>query len=153
MNKATYKINMPVGWIQLTGIQNRIHITKEGPSIQVIDIRQIPKENAFKSLKIKLEDEVLVSELAEYYVADYKTRNQGFQVNHLETLPIMIDKKQGFKVIFEFTNNEGLVYTVIAYGLLHKEHFYTLYFHAPKLHYFERDLPTFKTVVDSFVLM
>lgn len=150
---GAFQIKAPVGWIHLTKLETATFITKEGPYVQKIRVSQTPKKNLFRATKVKLKDDVLVTELAEYYIAEYKKTNSRVTVNHIDTLPATIDQKQGFKVVMNFINSKGLVFDVIVYGLYHKDHLYTLYYHAPRLHFFERDLHVFESVVKSFVLL
>ncbi len=154
---ANFRITAPMGWIQLEGLDKITFITKEGPGIQKIWIEQTHREKAFQALfsekETKLEKDVMVTELAEYYIANFKMMNQGFQVTHKETLPAVIDQKQGFKILMGYANAEGLVFDVVVYGFMHDDYVYTLFFQAPRLYYFERDLPVFESVKESFVLI
>lgn len=151
-DNKSFKIIVPVGWVQLTNINRTTFITKEGPYLQKMVVEQVPREELFKATKIKIKKDIIVTELAEYYIAEYKKQNQRVTVTHKETLPATIDNKQGFKVIMEFSNAKGLVFDVITYGLYHQDHFYALYYQAPRLYYFNRDLPVFNAMVDSFTL-
>ncbi|MCG8634535.1 MAG: hypothetical protein MI863_11955 [Desulfobacterales bacterium] len=150
---SSYRVQGPVGWIQLTGIEKHTFITREGPSLQAIEVQQAPMDKAFEGIDIEINDNVLISELAQFYVADFKAKNQGLQVSRTDTMPFTIDGKQGFKVTMEFRSEEGLVFDIITCGLLFGGQFYTLVYHAPRLHYFERDLPVFNRVVASFEII
>ncbi len=150
---SSYRIQGPVGWVQLTGIEKQTFITREGPTLQAIDVQQTPKDKAFENIDIKINDNILISELAQFYVAEFKAKNQALQMTRTDTIPFTIDEKQGFKVSLEFRNEEGLIFDVIACGLLFDDQFYTLVYHAPRLHYFERDLPVFNRVVESFEII
>ena len=149
---ASYTVKAPVGWKQLTGIGKKTFITNEGPALQVIEVQEVEREKAFESLKIEIKENVLISELADYFVADFKTQLSGIQVTHNKTIATTIDNKQSFKVFLEFTNSEGLVFDVIAYGLMHNDIIYTLYYQAPGIYYFERDRQLFEDVVASFII-
>lgn len=155
--QANFKVTAPLGWVQLDGLEKVTFITKEGPGIQKIWIEQVHREKAFEALfkkkETKLEKDVLVTELAEYYIADFKMVSQGVQVTHKETLPALIDDKQGFKILMEYANTEGLIFEVVTYGFLHEDHLYTLTLHAPRLFFYDRDLPVFESMVDSFTLI
>lgn len=150
---ASYSIKAPVGWKQLTGIGKKMFITKEGPALQAIEVQEVERKKAFASLKIEIKENVLVSELADYFIADFKTQLSGIQVNHNKTIAATLDNKQAFKVFLEFTNPEGLFFDVIAYGLMHNDIIYTLYYQAPRIYYFERDRQIFEDVAASFTLI
>lgn len=150
---ATYKIQAPVGWVALSGMKQQTLITKEGPAVQSIKVHQTPQEKAFEYIDKKISDNILISELANFYVAEIKAANPSIQVTLKETVPHTLDGKEGFKTTLEFRNEEGLIIDVIAYGLLFNKQFYTLVYHAPRLYYFERDLPVFNRVVESFKII
>ncbi len=147
---ATCRIDAPLGWVQLTGIDKRAFVTKEGPSLQMIEINEIEREKAFPSLKIEIKKDILISELADYFIAEYKARQKGGQVTHIRTTPAAIDNQQAFKAVFEYANHDGLIFNVITYGLMRNDIFYSLYYQAPAIYYFERDLPVFDKIVASF---
>ncbi|MCP3876051.1 MAG: hypothetical protein GY699_23245 [Desulfobacteraceae bacterium] len=149
----SFEIKTPVGWVQLKGLEKRAFITKEGPTLQIIEVMTVAKKDAFKSLDVNMDREILISEMAEYYLADFKKKNRGFHIEHIETLPILINEKQGFKLTLEFKNRKGLLFKVIVYGLVHKDLFYTLFYRAPKLYYFDRDIDMFNQVVKSFRIL
>jgi hypothetical protein len=150
---ASYSLKAPVGWKQLTGIGKTTFITNEGPSLQTIEIAETERKKAFESLKIEIKEDVLISELADYFVADFKTQSQGTQVNHTRTIAATIDSKPAFKVFFNFTNHEGLFFEAAAYGLMHNDIIYTLYYQAPRIYYFARDEQVFEDLAASFKLL
>ncbi len=145
-----YKLKVPKGWIHASGDKVRIVITKDSPLLQRIEIRKFSHNSAFRLIETEINQDTLVTELAEYYVANYKKLYQGFDVKHLETKPATIDGHSGFRLHMEYANQRGLIFNVVVYGFANKDGFFHLLYQAPKPHYFDKDLQTFEGIVESF---
>lgn len=147
-----FELEVPVGWVHAVGDKTCILITKDGPALQRIEVKRFTLKDAFAAIEAEISEKTLVSELAEYYVANFKKMLQGVTVKHLETLPADIDGHPGFRCKMEFANSRGLLFDVVAYGFVTTEGFYRLLYQATKLHYFDQDLETFERIVRSFSL-
>jgi len=144
-----YTLQAPVGWMRISN-NNFTLITRDSPYIQAIEINKFTHKNAFSQTGVTINENTLVTELAEYYIANYKAVNSGASINHLETKPAKIDGNSAFRLHLEHINSRGLIFDVIIYGFTDKSNFYHLLYRAPRIHYFEKDLQTFETVVQSF---
>jgi hypothetical protein len=148
-----YKLEVPVGWMHAAYIKSLMFITKDGPELQFIQVAKFTHKDAFKAIEVEISKDTLVSELAEYYVANYKKLREGLNVTHVETRPATISGHSGFRSHLEFVNARGLVFDIVVYGFANEDGFYELVYQAPRLHYFERDLPAFEALVQSFTLL
>lgn len=145
-----YHVTVPPCWIHAAFIDDGICISKDGPLMNWIEVKHFRKDQGFPLTEVKLTHDQLITEVAEYFVAELKARHAGNTMNHLGTEPAEIDGRSGFKVNLEFINLKGLAFEVLAYGLADDVHFYYLLYKAPRLYYFDKDLAAFEQLVASF---
>ena len=147
-----FTIEAPVGWVHASAIRSHIIITRDGPSLQRIMINRYTHKAAFAKIGVVISENTMVTELAEYYVAAYKEGSYGREVNVLENMPAEIDGNDGFRLHMEYTGDRGLMFDSVVYGFADERWFYHILYQAPRLYYFEKYLPDFEKVVQSFAL-
>ena len=145
-----YQVTVPACWIHAAFIKDGICISKDGPSLNWIEVSHIKRDPGFPLTKVKVDDDHLITEVAEYYLAELKAKFRGATVNHLLTEPANIDGRTGFKIHLEVINSNGLIFDMLAYGLMDDLNFYYLAYKAPRLHYYEKELETFEEMVATF---
>lgn len=149
-HEGRYRVALPVCWVRASYLTDKMGISKDGPLLNWIEIKYSQKEESLPLTRVKINDDMLVSEVAEYVLAELKTKYQKVTLNHIKTEPAMISGKSGFKIHVETTNAKGLEYELIVYGFVDGPYLYQLSYNAPRLYYFEKDLQTFEDVVASF---
>jgi hypothetical protein len=147
---SRYAIEVPEGWVHAAFIKDGIVISKDGPGLNLIQVRDRKNAQAFVNTKVALTQDMLVSEVAEYFIAEYQATAGGTAVKHLSTEPADVGGLPGFKVRLEKTNASGLVFDVLAYGTKDDAYFYYLLYTAPRLYYYEKDVKDFEDLVASF---
>lgn len=145
-----YQVTVPACWIHAAFITDGIYISKDGPALNWIEVRHIKRDQGFPLTKVKLDGDYLITEVAEYYLAELKEKYKGGTVNHLITEPAEIDGKTGLKIHLEIINSQGLEFDVLAYGMLDDLNFYHLLYKAPRLYYFEKEREAFEGLVATF---
>jgi hypothetical protein len=145
-----YTLEVPAGWVHAAFVKDSIIISKDGPGLNLIEVRHRKNAQAFVNTKVALAQDLLIGEVAEYFIAEYKASSAGTQVNHLSTEPAIVGGLPGFKVRLEKINANGLVFNVLAYGTKDGAYFYCLIYSAPRLYYFEKELTQFENLVASF---
>lgn len=145
-----YTVKAPTGWIHAAFIQQGICISKDGPNLNWIDVRHAGKKTAFKTIGVEIKDTQLVTEVAEYYLAHFKKTHPDGTVNLMALSPARISGRSGFRMRLETRDNRGLIDDYLIYGVTDDDYFYRLLYRAPRLHYFERDLAAYETLVASF---
>ena len=61
-----------------------------------------------------------------------------------------INGHQGFELVLEFKNDDGLRLRIVSNGFVDKTGFYTINYRAPVLYYFDRDYADYAKLVRSF---
>lgn len=145
-----YTLQVPVGWVHAAFVKDGIVISKDGPGLNLIEVRHRTNDHAFVNTKIALTDDLLIGEVAEYFIAEYKALAAGAQVSHLSTELATVGGLPGFKVRLETINANGLVFDILAYGTRDSMCFYYLLYSAPRLYYYEKELKPFENLVASF---
>ncbi len=148
--EGRYRVDLPVCWLRNRNITDRIEISKDGPLLNCIEIKYTPKGESLPLTMVKINDDMLVSEVSEYVLTELKRKYQKVTLNHIKTEPAMIGGRSGFKIHVETTNARGLEYELIVYGFVDGPYLYQLSYHAPRLYYFEKDLQLFEDMVASF---
>lgn len=149
----TYTVELPVGWVRLVLVQDRIQITRDGPLLNVIAITRLAGDKAFQKTKKTAQDNMLPSELAELQIAEMKSAGEPLaNMSVLENEPAMISGKPGYRLRVQFRNRQGLDFEQLVYGLADGKNYYVMLYQAPSLHYFQKSRPDFDRVVASFKL-
>jgi hypothetical protein len=94
----------------------------------------------------------LPQEAAEVILDEIISDQSVLNFEMLENIPAVIDKHDGFRVVFSYKNRDGLKLKTIYYGFLNDGRFYSIRYTAVKRYYFEKDIETFRKVLDSFTL-
>lgn len=145
-----FSISLPVGWVFFEE-ENGIWLSKDGPGLQRIAIQFREHKNAFKELKKSSSPDLYPSELAEMTIAELKASNE-YGLPSLEIFsnePSQIAGRQGYALHLGFKTDEGLRIEIMAQGFVNEKGFYTLYYRAPTLHYFNQDRAVFEKIVSS----
>lgn len=144
-----YSLEVPVGWVHAAFVKDGIVVSKDGPGLNLIEVKHRANTQAFANTKVALTDDLLIGEVAEYFIAEFKAAAES-QINHLSTEPATVNDLPGFKVRLETIDAKGLVFDILVYGTRDDAYFYYLLYMAPRLYYFEKDLKPFEDLVASF---
>ena len=93
---------------------------------------------------------MLPQEAAEVILDDISSYQAILNLEVLENIPAEISGFSGFKLVFTYKNEDGLRTKSIFYGFMKGEWFYSIGYNSAAIHYFEKDLETFKEVLKSF---
>jgi len=149
-NEGTFEVEVPTYWVRHNFDREALAVTKDSPELQMARFMRRNTDKPFNSLEGKLPESPLVTDLADYYLADLKERMGGIEVEKLALTPATLAGETGFRMELRFFTERGLEMKQVAYGVLIDGAFYELFYQAPNLIYFERDLPTFEQMVESF---
>jgi hypothetical protein len=148
----SFTIEAPTGWMHAAYFKDAILLTRDGPAIQFIRVMQTSHMKAFPALKKASAPDMLPAELAELAAAELKADPSRIGLEVVESVPLQIAGHSGFRMHLRFSDEQGLRYEMAVCGFAGKEGLYTLLYHAPTLHYFQRDLPEFESIVKAFRL-
>ena len=146
---GSYTIDLPEGWMRLAGSEATL-ASRDGIFLQRIDARTHKIGVSLGSTQ-----KVLIPGMAPREVAD-TVRDainssggvQGMKV--LESVAVDLDGRPGFRLVFAYTDRDGLKMKSVVYGAVAGDSLYELSYRAPGRHYFDRDLETFEQVRSSF---
>lgn len=151
-NKS-FRVNLPVGWVQVTGPQSgdALWISKDGYSLQSIRIDALKPEKAFPTIKKTASTTMPISDLAELELAEIKAKSKNAaSIKVLENTLENISDQKAFRLHIQYLNEKGLRFEQLTYGLVSPKNYYRLTYQAPTLHYYERDKQVFNQTVTSF---
>jgi hypothetical protein len=148
----TYKVDLPAGWMRNEARKDALFISRYGPDLQGIEIREAPPADAFRKIHETAAPGILPSELAELNLALIKNELSPRRVELLENKPALIDGHQGYRLQVKFENSRGLGYEEIVYGFAAGDQVYMITYYGTSLYYFPHDLPVFEALVQSFRL-
>lgn len=148
---AYYNTSLPAGWVKLQ-IQNKVQATLDGFDIQQLAIKFSKHEKAFEKIEKHSSETMLSSELADLYVANLKAEDENGlpSLEILSSAPITIHGINGFELELQFVNNRGLRYQAKVAGFANEKGFFTIFYRAPVLHFYERDKKVYSHVINSF---
>ncbi len=149
---TAFSVEVPQGWVRLDGLKDRVLITKDGPSIQVVVAKFASHEKAFDNIEETTAVDMLPDELAKLVIADLKHHESLSALEVVESSPATLDKHMGFRLHLRYKTNKGLAVERVAYGFVDEGGFYQLFYEAPSLHFFARDLRVFERTVESLIV-
>lgn len=151
---ANYEVTVPGGWVQFSfADKGEVIITKDGLSLQHVEFRESGLDKPFQALEVKLSETVLINEVADHYIEDFKARVSGATVEKRSLAPTEIANADGFKMRLNAVTSAGLEYDILVYGLIKDKKLYTMSYQAPTLYFFDKELNEFEVMASSFQLL
>lgn len=157
--EASYKVEFPDEWLKFDStiakrmpdpLDRGLTITRDGTMLQSIRIGHMELDQTFPNTKKTLNEKMLPQEAAEVVADNFRMAENVLEFNILENAPAEIGGHPGFKILIEYKIDNRLWLRRMFYGTLVNQRMYFLQYHAPKRYYFERDLETFQSMLDSF---
>ena len=149
-----YSLTLPAGWVKWQQ-QEHMLATLDGLDIQRIDVQFVKHDKAFEKIKKSSSTDLLPSELADLFVANLKAEDENGlpSLEIINSHPVEIAGTTGFELELRFVSDEGLRYQVVVSGFATDNGFYTIYYRAPVLYFYDRDREIYSTVTHSFKLI
>lgn len=145
-----YTISPPEGWMVIKQNSN-ILLTRHDPSLEAISVECRDIHDGFPATRLKLGAAMKPHEMAEIILSDIRggMNVENLQVQQMDVVSICgID---AFKAVFACRSNH-IDCKGVVYGFLQDSRYYELSFSAPERHYFDKYLPCFQGVLESFRL-
>jgi hypothetical protein len=166
LKSTSFEMTVPAGWTRTTTADTWERITvddqpqtllleqvtasRDGLGIHAITVTRRYPDTAFPTIKKKSSAKMLPLEAADLYVSELRKRNGLERLRVLSNKPAQIHGKQGFELVMEFKNNDGLRIRIVSNGFVDKTGFYTISYRAPVLYYYDRDYNDYAKLVRSF---
>jgi hypothetical protein len=144
----SFMIDIPEGWRRID--RPYLLITKEGPFLQNIMIQNRFIGRAFRYTKKKMQREMLPEEAAQIIIDEYASDQNIGNLKVLDNTPAEINGHDGFKIFLTYIGPKGNEFHTLYYGFLKADTFFNLRFTAGGRQYFQKDIETFKHMLNSF---
>ena len=144
-----FTLEFPEEWREVTTGQY-LMITKDGAFAQYILVQQRHVNQPFSHTKKKINQRMLPQEAARVILDEITSDRAVLNFQVLENLPAAINGYNGFRLVFTYKTQGGYKFKTLYYGFLHGDWFYSLRYNAADGRYSERDVETFKEVLESF---
>jgi hypothetical protein len=139
----------PEGWVQEYNAGGQLVASRDGYGLQLILVGARSSSDAFPAIKKGVSSNTLPSEVAELHIANIKAAGAE-QMEVLENEPAQIAGLSGYRLLLRHFDDRGLELRRVVYGAVDEKNSYRLTYEAPALYFFERDLPAFESMVNSF---
>jgi hypothetical protein len=166
LKSTSFEMSVPTGWTRTTTadtweritvddkpqtlLLEQVSASRDGLGIHAITITRRYPDTAFPTIKKKSSASMLPLEVAELYVSELRKRSGLERLRVVSNRPAQINGKQGFELVMEFKNDDGLRIRMVSNGFVDKTGFYTLNYRAPVLYFYERDYGDYAKLVRSF---
>jgi len=166
LKSTSFEMTMPAGWTRTTTadtweqikiddkpqtlLLESVTASRDGVAIQAITVTRRYADTAFPTLKKKSRADMLPIEAADLYVSELRKRYGLERLRVVSNKPTQINGHQGFELVMEFKNDDGLRIRVVSNGFVDKTGFYTINYRAPVLYYYDRDYADYTKLVRSF---
>jgi hypothetical protein len=149
---CNFTLEFPEEWRKVaTG--NYLMITKEGAFSQYILVQQRHVDRPFIHTKKRIDKGMLPQEAAEVILDEIHSDRAVLNFQVLENLPAAVNGYNGFRLVFTYKTKGGYKFKTLYYGFLQGEWFYSLRYNAADGRYSEKDVETFREVLESFKIM
>lgn len=162
----SFEFNVAGGWMRTTEarayervdidgktqtvLYESMQLTRDGVPLHAITVTRRYPDNAFPTLKKKSSETMLPPEVADLYVSELKKRSGLEKLVVLSNKPARIDGKNGFQLVLQHKNDDGLRINIMTHGFVDKTGLYTVSYRAPALYFYERDMKDYMNLVASW---
>lgn len=166
VKSKSFQINVPQGWVRTTQpvtwervdidgeprtlLLESMGVTRDGVGIHAVSVTRRYPDTAFPTIKKKSSGNMLAPVAADLYVSELRKRSGLERLSVLSNKPAMVGGTQGFELLMQYKNDDGLRIQILTYGFVDKTGFYTISYRAPVLYFYERDYANFKKLAGSF---
>jgi hypothetical protein len=146
-------VELPEGWMRYTRDKYFL-ITRDGILLQRIAIERLNiTDQHLRYTKKKFLKGMMPMEVAELALDNVSSNPEVLNFKVEENIPAKIGGFPGFRATYTQKNNDGLRLKTVYYGFMKDEWFYIIRYTAAQRYYFDKDIKTFETVVESFKLL
>jgi hypothetical protein len=147
-----YEVDLPQQWRKQNFTTNLI-LTKDGLGLQRVVIGRFAIDSDAPHTKRKLSKDMTPQDVAELVIDDLRANQQIANFQVIENVPAQLGGNPGFKLVYSYNTKQNLKKNGVYYGTLNKDWLYFVLYEAPARYYFDRDLQTFETIKESFIIV
>jgi hypothetical protein len=153
MESHGFEVTLPPGWRRATFTHDTLLLTRDSVILQQMRVERVGIGTDLKHTKKRFSRGMLPLEVAEVELDDVRSDPGVRNFELLENTPFTLSGLQGFKLVYTFKTEGGLRLKRLHHGVMVGDWVYRIQFQAPVKHYFDRDLPTFEQVRESFKII
>jgi hypothetical protein len=146
------EVVLPDGWYRANRATDALLITRDGFPLQFILIERVAHDKELQYTKRKFSPGMPPHDVAELEADNLRSATGISNFELLDNRPVTIGGLQGFRLVFQWRTNDGLRVKRVHYGFMQDKWVYRIVYHAAARHYFDRDLPAFNALIESFKL-
>lgn len=143
---------LPAGWMKRNFVEDGLVATRDGFNLQTISIGRVDPGKPLAHTKKKVAKGMRPDELAEVLLDDLRASGGANGLKVLDTRPITIGGRPGFRTAIAFKDDWGLRMKAVLCGTIVEDRAFRITYLAPARHYFEQDLATFDAAVAGIVI-
>jgi len=144
----TFTITYPEKWIKLN-TKNHFMFTKDGPFKQYIMVRQRHVDKPYTHTDKLIRRGMSSQQAAEVILDAFTSDPSVLNFKLIENVPVTVNRYDGFRIACTYGTPKGYQFKVIYYGFLVGEWLYGLRYNAAEEYYSEKDVETFRGVLNS----
>lgn len=148
-----YSVTLPATWSWVKMERDApLRATRDGPQLQSISFLFREHGAAFPITGQRSSAEALPEDLAQLFVAEFRSEIGVGEVEVLNSAPVTISEREGFRVELAWRQANGLRIRAIAYGVATTRGLYLSYYRAPVLNYYGQHEGEFEQTMQTFRL-
>lgn len=151
LDAAHWSVQIPNGWMRFKTPDYEM-LSKDGPYLQYVLIHARPVDHPFRFTHRKIDPRMLPHEAAQVIVANLSADPKIKNFALVSSEPTTIDSILGFKLVYAYTDTQGVDIQAIYYGAIVDHIFFNLRYTAARRHYFSKDLAEFEQIQRSLHL-
>jgi len=144
-----FTLEFPQEWREVT-TGKYLMITRDGAFAQYILVQQRHVDQPFSHTKKKIDKSMLPQEAAGVILDEITSDRAVLNFQVLENLPAAVNGYNGFRLVFTYKTKGGYKFKTLYYGFLQGDWFYSLRYNASDGRYSDKDVETFRQVLESF---
>jgi hypothetical protein len=147
----SWSLMPPDGWMRLT-TQTYEMLSRDGPYLQYIFIQEQSLQQELRNSRQKITPAMLPHEAAAVIVDTLKSDRRIRNFHLLKNSPAMLGGKMGFRLIYTYTDDQGVKIKCDYYGVILQKTFFNIRYTAAHRHYFDKDIDLFQQTLASLRL-
>jgi hypothetical protein len=127
-------------------------LTKDGLLLDKVEFRKRLIDAGFEHTDKELSAGMMPQETAGVVLNDFEMNEAMNNFLVIENKPATVAGVPGFRLVFRYKQNGTLQYQCVYYGFQKGDMYYSIWYSAPKRHYFDTNLETFEKIVKTVAL-
>ncbi|MGD9366819.1 MAG: hypothetical protein PVH87_14050 [Desulfobacteraceae bacterium] len=144
----SWSLKPPEGWMRLTTPTYEM-LSRDGPYLQYIFIQEQPLQQGLRNSRQKIGPSMLPHEAAAVIIDTLKSDTRIRNFHLLKNSPATLGGKMGFRLIYTYTDDQGVQIKCDYYGVILPKTFFNIRYTAAQRHYFDKDADRFQQTLGS----